>query len=257
MTAGGDGGGVPSLACRVRLLHRPAGARLICLHHAGGSAATFVSLARSLVSFEVLAVRLPGRVGSRGEAWPQSAESLVSALVEVLLPLVRDRCWAVLGYSMGARLGLELTVRLVQGGAAPPVHLFACASRSPRHLAAEPLGLASLPDADLLREVVMRFGGIPAEIMAEPELLALTLPTLRADLAFHEAWDLPVDRVVPCGISAWSGTEDALVDEASLAAWREHTAGAFEIRRFEGGHFFHDTPAFQAAVEDLLAGARG
>ena len=47
------------------------------------------------------------------------------------------------------------------------------------------------------------------------------------------------------------GDDDAQVAPASLAGWADHTRGAFEERRFPGGHFF--VGSAEGAVLEVVA----
>jgi surfactin synthase thioesterase subunit len=44
-------------------------------------------------------------------------------------------------------------------------------------------------------------------------------------------------------VLALTGDADPQVTEAEAEAWRDHTAGAFELRVFRGGHFYLDSHA--------------
>ena len=236
---------------------RPSAAvRLICVHFAGGSAGVFAPLGRATAQVEVVAIQLPGRAGASGEKWPQSLSRVIGNLADAMAPLVAGRPWAALGYSLGAMIAYELAWELVERGHGFPAHLFMCASPAPHHVESTP-ALASLDDAALVEEVSRRYGGIPPEVLGEPELLRLTLPTLRADLELHEAWQLPKRRPIPCGISAWAGRDDTTISPEALNGWADHGCDPFDTRRFVGGHFFHTQPEFFEAVDRRFDTARG
>lgn len=107
----------------------PPRVRLRALPYAGGTAAVFKDWPAALPSgVELLTAHLPGR-GDRFAEPPlatleETAEQLCAALPPSNLPTV------VLGHSMGALLGYELTARLAARGRAPSL-LIAAACRPP------------------------------------------------------------------------------------------------------------------------------
>jgi medium-chain acyl-[acyl-carrier-protein] hydrolase len=86
------------------------------------------------------------------------------------------------------------------------------------------------------------------EILADRDLMELLLPALRADFAIHETYTYVDEPPLACPITACGGLEDAEVSFEELAAWRQQTSSAFELRRFKGGHFFVHSEG-QALIE--------
>ena len=71
--------------------------------------------------------------------------------------------------------------------------------------------------------------------LANPELLALQLPALRADLLVSMAHDrLPAPVGAP--LLLLRGSEDHTVDAAGMDAWRPVSTGAVQRREYPGGH---------------------
>lgn len=106
--------------------------RLFCLPFAGAGASSFAPLSRRLGdTVEVCAVQLPGRESRMQERCIGSVEALVAAL-EFSMRELMDCPYAILGYSMGASIALELCRRL-RGGILPqPVALFVVGAPGPR-----------------------------------------------------------------------------------------------------------------------------
>jgi len=79
-----------------------------------------------------------------------------------------------------------------------------------------------------------------AEFLNEPELVALYLPILRADLALLESRDhrTPDGPLLQCPITVYGGLEDSTTTKSDLAAWQRETRSACEIRLFSGNHFY-------------------
>jgi medium-chain acyl-[acyl-carrier-protein] hydrolase len=85
---------------------------------------------------------------------------------------------------------------------------------------------------------VARLNGIPPEVLNEPELLSMLLPTLRADFELAETYQpLPGGRL-GCPVVAYMSTSDPEVDYDEVLGWREVTTGEFTMRVFRGDHFY-------------------
>jgi surfactin synthase thioesterase subunit len=98
--------------------------------------------------------------------------------------------------------------------------------------------LRHLSDAAFLREIQHRYAAIPAEVLAEPEVLALLLPALRADIAALET-HVPASRnPLHCPIVAMGGSDDPLTPRSDLENWRQQTRHDVRVRLFPGGHFY-------------------
>jgi medium-chain acyl-[acyl-carrier-protein] hydrolase len=93
-----------------------------------------------------------------------------------------------------------------------------------------------------------RYNGIPAAILAEPELMQLFMPMLRADFRLIELYQYHAEAPFDCPIAAFGGAQDTLALPAELAAWQAQSNGAFSLQLFPGGHFY-----LQEAQPQLLA----
>lgn len=222
-------------------LHRPATRpyatmNLFCFAHAGGAASTFRLWPAGLPSWlELWAVQLPGRSSRWREAPIPTIPAIVDALIPVLLPHLRRPC-AFFGHSMGAVLATEVAHALLKRSIAPH-HLFVSGHRPP-HVPGLETDLHALPDNEFINEVDQRYGGVPAEMLGSPDMLALLIPALRADMAALETFQPTKRAALPCAISAFGGAQDPVVPRSHLEAWRDQTDGLFRLRVFPGGHFY-------------------
>jgi medium-chain acyl-[acyl-carrier-protein] hydrolase len=224
-----------------------AAARLFCFPHAGVGASVYRSWSPALpAGVEVCAIQLPGRESRMREPRVASIPRLVEALTPALLPHL-DRPFAFFGHSMGAVLAAEVARALEERGASAPTQLMVSA-HGPPHLPSLRPPMRALSDAEFVVEVQRRYGGIRPEILAEPELLALLLPTLRADIAALELHQPGRRAPLSCPITAFGGEADALTPRPHLEAWREETHAPFRLRVFPGGHFY-----LEACRAELLA----
>ncbi len=228
-------------------------ARLWCFPHAGVGASIFRPWAETLFpDVEVCAVQLPGRERRFREPPIDRLATLVPAIADAIAPYV-DGSAALFGYSMGAIVAFEVARVLRDRHRVRPRHLFVAAYAAP-HCPRRLPPVHELPDADFVEAVRQRWGGIPDQVLLEPDLLELLLPALRADLAVIETFNYAPAPLLDCPISCFGGRDDATVTEAELAAWGEETRGPFRLRLFPGRHFFIQealAPLLRAVAEDL------
>lgn len=178
-------------------------------------------------------------------------DELIQTLESVLLPLF-DRPFAFFGHSLGALIAFELARSLQRHGNSLPAPLIASGSRAPQLPKSKPL-VHKLPKAKLLQEI-NRLAGTPRPILDEPELMELLLPMLRADFTLYETYEYKKGPPLHCGIRAFWGKDDEDVGIADMEGWQEQTRANFELRRFEGNHFFINSSreAVICALADIL-----
>src|SRR5690606_26825600 len=126
---------------------------------------------------------------------------------------------------------------LQERGGPMPEHLFVSGRRAPHTSDPDP-PLSDLSDADFVVEIQRRYGGIPAEVLRDNEMMALLLPALRADVLALETYRPRNDLRVPCPLSVFGGSRDPRVPRAHLEAWAEFTDADFRLRLFDGDHFY-------------------
>lgn len=221
--------------------------RLICFPYAGGGASIFSQWHKILPpNIELWAVQLPGRETRLREKPYRQIPPLIEDLAEVLLPHLNEKPFAFFGHSLGALLGFEMTRYLCRHAALQPLHLFV-SGRRPPHLSDSQLPLHRLPDNAFIQGVQQRYGGIPAIILQDPELLNLFLPILKADFELLESYCYVDDNSLDCSISAFGGYEDNHASELELTHWRRYTRQMFNLTMLPGNHFF-----IQAARSQII-----
>jgi len=225
--------------------------RLFCFPCAGKGASLFRKWGHFLPDWvEVCGVQCPGREQRLREAPFARLPRLVDAAAWALRPFV-DRPYVIFGHSVGALVGFEWARQLRRLGCLDPLHLVVAARRAPhRREQREPI--AHLPQADFIDAVRRRYDGIPAEILQDPDLLDLLVPTLRADLQLLENYVYEHEAPLASPITCFWGREDAETDWDDLEGWRQHSAANFNVQMFPGGHFF-----VQSAETELVGAVAG
>ena len=234
----------------------PGDIRLLCFHHAGGSAAIYRTWPRKLPpSIEPVAVQLPGRADRFNEPAFDRMEPLVDELVEMLTPLL-DRPFACYGVSMGAQVAWALTRALRARSMPMPHQLFLACNVAPRHYdGTRPWEGRADGLAGYLREM----GGTPPEVLAEPDLVSALLPTLRADLTLLATNESRRSTPLDVRIRAFAGDDDPSAPPELMTAWRDETTARFDLDVLLSGHFFGAEAARQVIetiVRDLALDPR-
>ncbi len=215
---------------------RPAGGatRLFCFPHAGAGASTYRDWAARLgPDVDCLPVQLPGRETRIAESPVEDLDEMVSAIEPVLAAYGGPR-FALFGHSMGALIAFAAAHRLRDAGA-EPVHLFVSGSAAPQRSRAS-RRWHELSDRALLDRLT-ELGGMPAGVLAEPELCELLLPILRADVTLCERYRYQPRPLLSIPITALAGASDTML-EGPLAEWAAETAAPFTERIFPGDHFY-------------------
>ena len=220
--------------------------RLLCLPYAGGAASVYRSWVTALgPAIDVCPVELPGRGVRLAEPPLAELDALCDLLARAIAALGDDVPLAVFGHSMGARIGFELAQRLDAGAGAPLRHLFASAAPAPGvRLRYGPDGdsrlTAGLSDAELLARLT-QLGGTPPEILADRDLMARVLPTVRADFVVSENTRVDPSARLSCPITVLAGTDDLGATPTAARAWQLRTTAAFRVVELTAGHFFLDS----------------
>jgi surfactin synthase thioesterase subunit len=225
--------------------------RLVCVPFAGGGAATYRQWSRFLPEdVELASVQLPGRELARNGR-PLDSIAAMAAAAQAAVRSATDVPYAIFGHSMGALVAFELAFALEHDGARPPVALFVSGRRPPDETdSAAPVH--TLPDAEFLDELQRRYGGVPDAVRREPELLALLLPGLRADVRALETYRISDHTRISCPVHVYGGREDVRPRPDQLEGWSRRTEQPVRVRLFPGGHFFvADEPA--AICADIAA----
>ena len=211
--------------------------RLFCLPHAGSGSAPFNAWKRSLPTFvELCPILLPGREIRLDETSYTDSDLLIHDMANALTGWL-DKPYAIFGHSMGALLAFELAQSLRAKGLREPSYLF-LSGRIASHLSQPHQPIHHLPHDEFIAELEARYGGLPQEILQDRQVLEYFLPILRTDLTLietHRYRELPP---LACPVMVSAGTHDVTVSSESLAAWKNHTIGHFEVHRFAGGHFY-------------------
>lgn len=228
---------------------RSARRRLVCFPYAGGNAATYRAWAAQLPpDVEVVAVQAPGKLPPFREPPLDSIDDLVAS---ALTPVERlgDLPLAVFGHSMGALVAFELTLELERRGGPSPTHLFVSSRRPPDEPSTDS-PVHHLADDDFVDAVQRRYQAVPDAVRNEPDLMALLLPILRADIRAYETYTPVTGRRVTCPVHVFGGRGDRHPRPEMLPGWQRVASQPISVQLFDGDHFYltAHAPALTSAI---------
>lgn len=215
----------------------PAALRLYCFPYAGAGHTVFQHWRTQLADeIELALIKLPGRGARFSEPHANSLGELAEALAQAIADAQEGpEHFAFFGHSMGALLAFETARALQKRGLSPRALLVSARTAPVAHGWRE--RLSDLPDAAFL-EIIRSMNGLPQEVFANPEWLALFLPIIRADFALCENYRYRPGLPLACPIHVVAGRDDASVPLALLDGWAGETLAGCQSRLFAGGHFY-------------------
>jgi surfactin synthase thioesterase subunit len=219
---------------------------LICLPHAGARATVYRAWADAMPWLRLCAIDYPGHGALFGEPLATSIEQLVAS---VRCQLKLGERIAIFGHSMGALVGYELCHLFEQEGRRPDLLMVSGSAAPSRRFSAR---FAAIESDQALTAELRRLGGTPPEVLADPELMELALPALRADFQACANYRWTERAPLHTPLRVLGGTDD-VVGHDELQAWRKHTRADCTTHMFAGGHFFlHQNPECLRRVAAML-----
>jgi pyochelin biosynthesis protein PchC len=143
--------------------------------------------------------------------------------------------FVVIGHSLGGLIAYELTTRLQRQDCEVRL-LVVSSARPPGSIATGAKAVASMNTGEWESEL-RRQGMLDAETLAEPGLLDMVIPVLRADYLMLSRYE-DSGGMVACPVYAICGSDDPHVSPDDMALWRERARGQFIQNIFPGEHFY-------------------
>jgi pyochelin biosynthesis protein PchC len=227
----------------------PRGAlRLVCLPHAGGTAAAYSGWHNHVPDWvDVIAVQYPGREDRYTEPCVDTIAELAAGVAEELIRTGSEPI-ALFGHGMGALVAYEVAIVLQRRGR-PVVHIAVSGQAAPSRYQPGSSLVSERGDEALAAEL-LRLGSVEPDLLADPEMRSLILPAARADYRAVETYRPSVAPVLECPLTSYYGLADRGVKEADAGCWYEVTYGRFHLRCWPGDHFYL-RPREQPLVRDL------
>nr|WP_256667605.1 MULTISPECIES: alpha/beta fold hydrolase [unclassified Pseudomonas] len=224
---------------------------LLCLPYSGASAMVYSRWRRKLPQWlQLQPLELPGRGARYAEPLHTDMRQLAMQLAREIQGTLRAP-YALFGHSLGALLACELAHALRALGCPEPVALFASGTAAPTLRAEYDRGFAEPKTDEQLIDQLRTLNGTSEEVLANRELMDLTLPILRADFLLCGRFRPMQRELLSCPVHVLGGKTDRATTE-QLIGWSKETCGSFSVDMLAGGHFF--IHAHEARVLSLIKG---
>eukprot|EP00033_Pygsuia_biforma_P006340 GCRY01007080.1.p1 GENE.GCRY01007080.1~~GCRY01007080.1.p1 ORF type:complete len:281 (-),score=48.63 GCRY01007080.1:53-799(-) len=212
-------------------------ARLFCLPFAGGNAAAFRPLTLEAPDWlEVAIYQPPGRASRMKEPCFTHIDNMVDEVVEAITPMLAEKPFFFLGYSMGGRVGMRVIHKLIAKSLPLPKAMCVAAVESPEALEAHKTHYHKLPQNELL-EVLKKYGNVPEVLLKDPQMVQMMLVPFRADWQCLETLDKLTATKIPMPLMSIGGRDDDYRED-ELTSWETRAGNGFEFHWVDGTHFF-------------------
>lgn len=212
------------------------GLPLFCLPHAGGGASAYRAWLGRLAGVDVLPVQPPGREARLREAPHEQMAALSAELAGVIADAAGSRPYAVYGHSLGALVAFETLRELRRQGSAQPVQLFVSGCVAPHCPIEDGPPVVGMSEPQLV-QMLRQLGGTPDWLLADPEVLKMILPAVRADFSVKETYSYQAEAPLDVPMTVLSSTADPRAPHEWQQRWREQTTAGCAVHTLLGGHF--------------------
>lgn len=212
--------------------------KLFAIPYSGSSATIYLKWKPMLhPDIELVPVEFPGRGKRFGANLCDSMPELIEDLYESIQGQLDEGPYAIYGHSLGGLAAYELGVQIMKNHRSLPIHMFLSACNPP-HKRYGQHQLHLLPDNRFLEEII-KLGGTAEEVQANPELMRVFLPIIKADYKIYETYAGRDEHVqLPVDFTVMLGTSDPLMPSENGLEWKKYTNRQFNLKELSGGHFF-------------------
>ena len=209
--------------------------RLYCLPYSGPPAMVYVRWRRALPDWlQVCPLELPGRGMRMDEPLQRDIKALAAQLAQ---EISRDphTPYALFGHSLGGLLAFELAHALNARNLPAPLALFVSGTAGPARRDVSEYAVEKTDEQLIAR--LRELQGTAEEALANPELMQLMLPILRADFLLCGSFSYGERQPLGMPIHVFGGKQDS-VRADQLLDWQLEAASGFSLDLFDGHHFF-------------------
>lgn len=209
--------------------------KLFCFHHAGGSASIYRAWMMYKKDIDIYPVELPGKGTRKGEEYITNYADLVPQIAEAINAVTNGERFALFGHSMGAIMAFKTAFMLESKYNNKPDKLIVAGRHSPVDKVMD-IYQTWMDDEELIKEL-KRINGTPKEILENNEILKILLPSVKNDYKLNESFDYN-NEIINTPIIAHVGNEDLDANGEQMERWKLVTSKAFQLKEFNGDHFF-------------------
>lgn len=207
---------------------------VLCFPHAGAGKLYY---SRWRYAFndgvDLRVVQYPLREQRMSTPMPSSVAELADDIVTEFGDAFRGT-YAIWGHSMGSVIGYEVARRCQQRWDNPPLVFFSSGSSAPCE--SRFTRVADLDTAAGFNDVLLRYGGVSAQNLHDPEFMKYFAPIIGADLRLLGTYRETTFEKLRCPIVLMEGRGDTV----TIDTWARYSDFPLEVTEFDGGHFFLD-----------------
>jgi surfactin synthase thioesterase subunit len=236
-----------SAGCLLRPPRSDAPARIFCFPYAGVGASSYAQWPERVGVAELCLLQPPARENRLREPHFGTYDVLAEQITDSILPHL-DRTFAFFGHCGGSLPGITTAMLLADRGLPVPDRVFV-SSFVPPHQA--PYGsFLRMNDEELLGELRTIARTLGAE--PHPDLLALSLRVLRADVEAHRRYRFTGPAHLPFALTLIGWDEDEEIPAELMTGWAEYADPAdLRFVRLPGSHYSYLSAP--QALMDVLA----
>ncbi len=211
--------------------------RLFCLPCAGGGQAMYNGWGKILGdNVLVTPIELSGRGRRFSEPLYCNIEEALKDIYDEVCSNIDNNEISFFGYSMGALLSYEVAKRLETQENVQIKHIFLGASDPPKR---QRHPVFSILNKGRLKKAIIDMGGIPKEIIAQPEFLDFYMPVIENDLRVMEEYVVGIEVYkLNCDASIFYAPNDLYTHCEELLKWSNFIHGKCSWFEYQGEHFF-------------------
>jgi surfactin synthase thioesterase subunit len=209
--------------------------RIVALPYAGGDKYAYRSLERETPDWiEFVCLELPGRGMRRKEGLLNNMDQIAADYYRQLEALDHSIPYVLMGHSMGALSAFEVLRRISPYGNKLPSFVYISGCLAPSVFQARII--THLPGTEFWMEI-KKFGGIPEQLFAYPEMLNLFEPIFKSDFSVLENYKYqPLLTPLKTEVHLrWGRSEPH--PEQQYVLWKNDLQLS-SVNQMDGGHFY-------------------
>ncbi|MEV8032185.1 alpha/beta fold hydrolase [Streptomyces sp. NPDC086182] len=226
--------------------------KMMCLPYAGAGAGVYRPWQQlSSPRLEAAPIQLPGREEEFTSPFYTGIAEAAARTADRVREAAGTGPFVIFGHSFGAVLAYETAQHLLADGGPVPGHVIVSGSVSPRHR--RHLTISDTDDDQAVIDL-QNMTGQKIEALHHPELRALLLPAMRADVGLLSTYVPSTAEPLPLPLTAIRGDSDPMVPAREWLDWSSFTSGPFRSVEMTGGHMYltEDWPLVWKTLEGLL-----
>ncbi|CAM4456911.1 thioesterase domain-containing protein [Nocardia ninae] len=226
-------------------------ARLFCFPYSGLGASMYRNWPTRIGDIEICLIQPPGRENRMRDPHFGTYAELAEEVVAYVEPFL-DRPFGLFGHCGGALAAFATALLLADTPLPDPACLFVSSQVAPHE---GPFGrFLSMSDDELGVELAQLTRAMGAE--PQPQLLALSLRVLRADVTANQRYRLDAPVPLPGRLCAIGWSDDPEIRPEQMAGWSAYAAPDRFIRTVLPGEHYEFLSAPDVLLDELSSGLR-